>query len=133
MSTTKGLIICLLEFKGRRRTSLMQPGKYTELFFLDEPTALAAGHRPCAECRRTAFNRFRDAIATAEGTTEKLLARQMVPSIWWGGHLRRWAQTGYGPPCEVPRVPVPVLTPLTTLAALSEGYRPIVHPSIGTL
>jgi hypothetical protein len=45
----------------------MQPGRYTELFFLDEATALAAGHRPCAECRRADYNRFRDAWAAAFG------------------------------------------------------------------
>lgn len=53
-------ITCLLEFKGRRRP-VMSPGQYTELFFLDEAVALAAGHRPCAECRRDRFNAFRDA------------------------------------------------------------------------
>jgi hypothetical protein len=47
-------ICCQLEFNGRRR-ALMQPGRYTELFFLDEATALAAGHRPCGECRRQDF------------------------------------------------------------------------------
>jgi hypothetical protein len=53
-------ITCVLEFKGRRR-SVMSPGRYTELFFLDEAVALAAGHRPCAECRRNRFNAFKDA------------------------------------------------------------------------
>jgi hypothetical protein len=43
----------------------MTPGHYTELFFLDEATALAAGHRPCAECQRERFTRFRDVWATA--------------------------------------------------------------------
>lgn len=57
-------IICLLEFKGRKRP-IMQPGKYTELFFLDEATALAAGHRPCAECQRESFNYFREMWARA--------------------------------------------------------------------
>lgn len=52
-------ITCLLEFKGRHR-EVMQPGKYTELFFLDEATAFAAGHRPCAECRRDDFRRFNE-------------------------------------------------------------------------
>ena len=51
-------IACRLEFRGRRRTPLMQPGRYTELFFLDDATALAAGHRPCAECRREDYDRF---------------------------------------------------------------------------
>jgi hypothetical protein len=39
----------------------MSPGRYTELFFLDEAVALASGHRPCAECRRERFNAFKDA------------------------------------------------------------------------
>ena len=51
-------IACRLEFRGRRRLPLMQPGRYTELFFLDEATAFAAGHRPCAECRREDYLRF---------------------------------------------------------------------------
>lgn len=55
-------IACRLEFKGRRR-ELLRPGRFTELFFLDEATALAAGHRPCAECRREDFVRFRQAWA----------------------------------------------------------------------
>lgn len=42
----------------------MTPGHYTELFFLDEATALAAGHRPCAECRRGRFDAFRRALTT---------------------------------------------------------------------
>jgi len=51
-------IICVLEFKGRHRR-VMTPGQYTELFFLDEATALAAGHRPCAECQRARYDLFR--------------------------------------------------------------------------
>lgn len=57
---TKAWITCLLEFKGRKR-ELMTPKAYTELFFLDEVTAFAAGHRPCAECRRARYNEFRNA------------------------------------------------------------------------
>ena len=64
--TTRAWIVCLTEFKGRRRTP-MTPGRYTELFFLDEATALAAGHRPCAECRRADYLRFRDAGAAGRG------------------------------------------------------------------
>jgi hypothetical protein len=56
--TTRAWIACALAFKDRRRT-IMAPGSYTELFFLDEATAFAAGHRPCAECRRAEFRRFR--------------------------------------------------------------------------
>lgn len=50
-------VACALVFKGRHR-EIMQPGKYTELFFLDEATAFAAGHRPCAECRRERYREF---------------------------------------------------------------------------
>src|SRR4051812_429922 len=52
-------ITCALEFKNRSRT-VMTPGLYTELFFLDEAAAFAAGHRPCAECRRSSFRAFVD-------------------------------------------------------------------------
>ncbi len=60
----KRWIFCLLEFKGRRRP-IMTPGRYTELCFLDEATALAAGHRPCAECQWDRYNRFRRCWALA--------------------------------------------------------------------
>jgi hypothetical protein len=49
---------CRLEFRGWQRGPLLQPGKFTELFFLDEATAFAAGHRPCALCRREDYTRF---------------------------------------------------------------------------
>jgi hypothetical protein len=51
-------IACRLAFRGWHRASLMQPGRFTELFFLDEATAFAAGHRPCALCRRDDYVRF---------------------------------------------------------------------------
>jgi len=51
-------IACRLEFRGWHRHPLLQPGRFTELFFLDEATAFAAGHRPCALCRREDYNRF---------------------------------------------------------------------------
>jgi hypothetical protein len=54
----KAWITCLLEFKGRKRT-VMMPDRWTELFFLDEATAFAAGHRPCFECRRADAQRFK--------------------------------------------------------------------------
>jgi hypothetical protein len=55
-------ICCVLEWQGRR-DPVMAPGHYTRLFFRDEPTALAAGHRPCAYCRRADYNKFRAAWA----------------------------------------------------------------------
>lgn len=57
-------IFCVLDFKGRTRRP-MPPGHYTSLFFLDEATALAAGHRPCAECQRARFDEFRRHWAAA--------------------------------------------------------------------
>lgn len=62
----KNWVCCRLDFKGRKRVP-MSPGRYTELFFLDEAVALTAGHRPCAECRRDDFARFRAAWARASG------------------------------------------------------------------
>ena len=59
-------ITCCLEFRGRRRV-VMSPGRYTELFFLDEAVAFAAGHRPCAECRRERFRAFQQAWKCSDG------------------------------------------------------------------
>jgi hypothetical protein len=64
----KRWLVCVLEFRGRHRT-VMTPHRYTELFFLDEATALAAGHRPCAECRRERFLAFCNSWNTAHRKT----------------------------------------------------------------
>jgi hypothetical protein len=87
--TTRTWVACLLSFGGRRR-ELMRPGHYTELFFLDEATALAAGHRPCAECRRAAFRQFVDAWATGAGRAgERVRAADMDRAI----HAERITRT----------------------------------------
>jgi hypothetical protein len=57
-------LLCRLEFNGRHRP-VMAPNRYTELFFLDEATGLAAGHRPCFECRRKSFEAFQERWASA--------------------------------------------------------------------
>lgn len=59
-------VACRLEFRGRHRP-VMQPRRYTELFFLDEAVALAAGHRPCAECRRADYRTYQRLWQTAHG------------------------------------------------------------------
>lgn len=59
-------IACTLDWENRRRTP-MKGRNWTELFFLDEAVALAAGHRPCAYCRRAAFDRWKAAWETAIG------------------------------------------------------------------
>jgi hypothetical protein len=61
--TTRAWISCRLSFKDRRRV-VMTPNRWTELFFLDEATAFSAGHRPCGECRREDYVRFKSAWVT---------------------------------------------------------------------
>ena len=71
----KAWLTCLCEFKGRRR-EVMGGRSWTELFFLDEATAFAAGHRPCFFCRRDDANRFRAAWEQGNGVTN-VLARDI--------------------------------------------------------
>src|SRR6187551_176936 len=74
-------IACRLEFRGRRRSPLMRPGRFTELFFLDEATAFAAGHRPCALCRREDYDRFVGLVgARADEIDERLHAERLDQS-----------------------------------------------------
>jgi hypothetical protein len=149
-------ITCLTEFRGRRR-ALMAPGRYTELFFMDEAVAAAAGHRPCAECRREAFRAFRtawegahgpvrgvDAIdrplhaarlagpwrAQAESLPERVfIFWQETPHLLLGEGLRRWSPEGYGAPLPRPAGPVAVLTPAPLVAAMAAGWQVTLHPS----
>ena len=60
----KRWIACRLEFRGWLRAPLLQPGRFTELFFLDEATAFAAGHRPCRLCRYDDYEAFVDVWTT---------------------------------------------------------------------
>jgi len=69
-------LVCVLSFRGRKR-QVMAPSRYTELFFLDEAVALAAGHRPCFECRRADFLRF----AALWGETRGRAGRGYVEQI----------------------------------------------------
>ena len=85
---SKRWIACLCAFKGRRR-SVWGPG-YTELFFLDEPTALAAGHRPCFECRREAakafLSAFPDGLNLGADGVDEILHRERLEA----GRTRLW-------------------------------------------
>jgi hypothetical protein len=72
----KRWIVCVLEFRGRKRT-IMKPNSYTELFFLDEATALAAGHRPCSECRHAQFLDFCTAWRLAHRGKERSAADEI--------------------------------------------------------
>jgi hypothetical protein len=64
--TTKAWLVCTCDYKGRRRV-VMGSRSWTELFFLDEAVALAAGHRPCFYCRRRAAEQFRESWTAAKG------------------------------------------------------------------
>jgi len=89
-------ISCRLEFRGWQRGAFLQPGKFTELFFLDEATAFAAGHRPCALCRnedyRTFVTMWHELHPGDEAGADPLDARlheERVTSGVSGGHAQR--------------------------------------------
>jgi hypothetical protein len=141
----------VLEFKGWR-APMWEAGRWTPLFFLDEATALAAGHRPCGLCRHADHKRFRaawgdaplaevDATLHAERTGDRravgradLTSGAMV-AVDGLAHLvvddstmRPWSMDGYGERCAIPAT-VTLLTPPSVLDVLWRGYEPLVHPS----
>lgn len=152
-------LICRLEFRGRRRHPLMAPGRYTELFFLDEATALAAGHRPCRECRRTELETFRAAwlavhpedagsltvldhrlhgqrtagvpwSARGDGLPDgAMVALEGAPWLVLGGSLLAWSHSGYTSRRARPSGAVEVITPPSIVAVLARGWTPHLHPS----
>ena len=150
----KAWIICELEFKGWRR-GVMTPHSWTELFFLDEAVALAAGHRPCALCRRAAYNDFRAAWGGELKAVEMdaVLHRARLGERGWqacealpdgvfvrvagqsflllGARMLPYEPAGYGAAVERVRGRVEVLTPAPTVAVLRAGYRPVLHGTAG--
>jgi hypothetical protein len=123
-------ITCALEFRGRWRKQ-WQPHQFTFLFFHDEAVSFAAGHRPCAECRREAYNAYRTAWAEGFGVaapSAKEINRQLHGErIFRGGHRRRmhrlpWADLPDGAFVLLDKGPAVVLgdrlSPWTR-----EGYR----------
>jgi hypothetical protein len=85
--STPAWLTCVLEFRGRRR-KVMERRSWTELFFLDEATAFAAGHRPCFFCRRDDANRFRAAWEAGNGLKD-VLAPDMDATL----HRERFASS----------------------------------------
>ncbi|OBK48905.1 hypothetical protein [Mycobacterium sp. 1081908.1] len=89
----KTWITCVLSFRSRR-VAQWEPNRYTPLFFLDEAVSLAAGHRPCAECRRGAYNEYRDLWAeTHSGATpyaKDIDAQLHLERINRAGHRAAW-------------------------------------------
>lgn len=73
---TKMWIACVLRWRTVRR-DVMPPGRWTALFFLDEATALSAGHRPCGYCRRDDHVAFGEAWRVGHGLTKRLKASEM--------------------------------------------------------
>jgi hypothetical protein len=151
-------ICCVLDFKGRQRD--VWGRYYTELFFLDEVTALAAGHRPCFECRRKDAQAFAalfpgphkapamDTVLHAERLDgrAKRRHRRAIDALPDGAmiafddgayavrgtHLLRWSPSGYDKKRARPHgLDVDVLTPPSILTVLTKGYAPLWHPSSG--
>jgi hypothetical protein len=93
----KRWIACQLEFRGWRRERLLQPGKYTELFFLDEATAFAAGHRPCAVCLREDSIQRRLAPTLTSAICRTGAFVPLAGELWLvrDTALRRWTPASY--------------------------------------
>ena len=151
----KRWISCRLEFRGRHRAGgPMPPGRYTGLFFLDDATALAAGHRPCAECRNSDYRSFLalTGASSADDLDRRLHAErgrlhdldadelpdgafvviQDAPWLVLGSELLLWTPGGYTDRRRRPGGRVAVATPRTSLGVLSAGWRgsvPFVHPT----
>jgi hypothetical protein len=144
-------IACRMKFKGRRRSPLMQPGRYTELFFLDDATALAAGHRPCAECRREDFRTF--AAGERVDPIDRRLHRERLagphrepfdelpdgvfvllgdePWVVQRDQVLQWAPSGYAAAAPRPHGDATVVTPRSTVEVLRSGWTsslPLIHP-----
>lgn len=154
---TKRWITCALEYKGWVAPKWVA-GRWTALFFYDEALALAAGHRPCALCRRDAYNRFQEAFGIqgadridARLHDERLENRSKrlhvfpwrelpagtyaeldgVPHVVLSDALRPWSrEAGYGRERLRPRNgDARVITPPSTIRAIIEGYTPQVSSS----
>jgi hypothetical protein len=160
-------ICCVLDWQGRKRDP-MPPGRWTALFFLDEATALAAGHRPCGYCRRPAYLAYAEAWRAARDLARPLHAVEMDaqlhaervesrsrrqrthravagslpdgvmirhagrPALLAAGRVSPWSFAGYQAPVPLDLgATVEVLTPPSSVAAIGEGYRPLLHPSVG--
>jgi hypothetical protein len=155
----KRWIACRLRFKDWHRSPLLQPGRFTELFFLDEATALAAGHRACALCRRADYNKLAeiwrelhpgqvgaDAIdaqlhgerlGTHEAQVDELpdgafVLRNDAPWLVLGADLLQWTHAGYVAHTPRPAGKAQLITPPSLVAVLRAGWTPLVplvHPS----
>ena len=154
----KAWVTCVLKHKDWHR-EIMQTGHYTELFFLDEAVALAAGHRPCALCRRYAYNTYRDAVGingNVKALDNQLHQDRAIPRTFQQRRIESdisqlpngavilssepqlvmddalipIAPDGYRAPATKPKSGKSlVATPALTLQALWAGYQPELHPT----
>jgi hypothetical protein len=146
-------IACRLQFKDWHRSPLLQPGRFTELFFLDEATAFAAGHRPCALCRREDYVRFMEIVDApgADAIDERLHAERFShhdendlpdgafvlhdgePWLVLGEALLRWTPAGYTDRAPRPSGATTTITPPSLLGVLRSGWGgaavPLLHPT----
>ena len=152
-------IACRLRFRGWQRAPLLQPGRFTELFFLDEATAFAAGHRPCALCRRADYERFLALVAArgadaidarlhaerVDGRAQRhhdapldalpdgaFVLRDGVPWLVLGDALLRWTPAGYAERASRAAGAARLITPPTLVGVLGAGWAgdvPLLHPS----
>jgi hypothetical protein len=90
-------IACRLEFRGRHRV-VMSPNTYTELFFLDEATALADGHRPCAECRNADYRAFQALWRSTIDADSRADAMDAI--LHKERRIRRWLKRTFRAACE---------------------------------
>ena len=165
-------ITCVTAFRGWR-WPLARPRRWTPLFFLDDAVALAAGHRPCATCRRADYLAYRDAVSRALQAPRALLAYELNAHLkkerlragrgllragdrllWWApyadlpdgavivnddghcalvhdGSLLRFSFEGWTARRPKPRHGLAsILTPPTSMLALTWGYQPVLHKSV---
>jgi hypothetical protein len=150
----KRWIACRLRFRGWHRSPLLQPGRFTELFFLDEATAFAAGHRPCALCRRADYKRLValwrelhpgqvgadaiDAQLHGERTGRRpsvrlddlpdgaFVMRDDAPRLVLGSQLLSWTPAGYAERSPRPSGRAVLITPPSLVAVLRSGWEPLV-------
>ena len=141
-------IACRLSYRGWYRSPAPEPGRYTGLFFVDDATAFAAGHRPCALCRRDDYLRVLEVVgargadaldarlhgertaARARGRVEALpdgafVLHRDAPHIVLGGSLRPWSFGGYGAPVAPPSR-AELVTPPSLVEVLRAGWSPVV-------
>ena len=136
--TSKAWLVCALEHRGVRR-DVMGSRSWTELFFLDEATALAAGHRPCFACRREAAEAFRQ--AWAKGNAIAAPHASEIDTVLHRERLDRGRKRLHPLPVPVSDLPDGTMIAAREGAVLAsggaffhwsfEGYRPADPPAAG--